>query len=208
MRRLARKGDRPLCPLPRSRSKSGFFGRGQSSLSPFLAAAFLSCAASVWTSWTLCAPGSGSGRRGSGQARVHAVLHQLSRSIGERHGTGTRPHSFSSGAARSPGRSDRSGPEEACESQGRSDRTRKWSISRISSKTRSRQRRRIAIPNIRRTCSPAIWKPDERTSMARVSAARVTHPRATSQVSGASTIRSICSSDFCFRGAASRSRLR
>ena len=45
MRRVrVRKGDRPLCPLPRSRSKSGLFARGQSSLSPFLAA-FLSSAA-------------------------------------------------------------------------------------------------------------------------------------------------------------------
>jgi len=48
MRRLiaAKKGDRQLCPLPRFCSKAGALGRGQSSLSPFLAA-LLSCTA-LW----------------------------------------------------------------------------------------------------------------------------------------------------------------
>ena len=40
----------------------------------------------VWTGRTLCAPGSGSGGRGSRPAPLYAILYQLSRSAGERHG--------------------------------------------------------------------------------------------------------------------------
>ena len=204
---LARKGDRPLCPLPRSRSKSGFFGRGQSSLSPFLAAAFLSSAALF----------------GQAGPYVRQEVDPAAAARGKRvytqfcincHGASAKGTDQGPDLIRSPlvlrdRLGDQIGPalkklanHKADLTEIRSDRLTHFLKDEIEATAKDRN------PVVRRTCSPAIWKPAAHTSTVRANAAPVTHPRATSQVSGASTTRSICSSDFCFRGAASRSRLR